>query len=330
MQLATRVIMSKITEKILLKEFKMELKGKDFITLFDFNNKEINNLIDIAIKLKQDTKEGKTHYELKDKTLAMIFAKPSLRTRVSFEVGIRQLGGHAVVLKQDEIILGERETISDTARVLSRYVNGIMIRTFAHQDVIELAKNSDIPVINALTDSYHPCQVLADLLTIKEKFGSFDNLKLTYIGDGNNMANSLIAGCMLTGIDLCIATPVDYEPDTNVIWKGKDASIATKAKIEVINDPAEAVKGANIVYTDVWASMGQEKEAQKRKKIFKNFQINKTLMNKAAEDAIVLHCLPAHRGEEITKDIMDKYADTIFEQAENRLHAQKAVMVSIM
>ncbi len=308
----------------------MSLTGKDFITLFDFDNHSINSLIDTAIEIKQKTKTGKAHHVLKGKTLAMIFAKPSLRTRVSFEVGIQQLGGYAVVLKQDEIILGKRETISDTARVLSRYADGIMIRTFDHKDVVELAEYSDVPVINALTDFCHPCQVLADLLTIKEKFGSFKNLKLAYVGDGNNMANSLIAGCALTGIDVSIATPDGYEPGMDIIWKGKDISISTNSNIEVINNPLDAVSGANIVYTDVWASMGQEKEAEKRKKIFKNYQVNEALMKKASANAIVLHCLPAHRGEEITEDILEKHADTIFDQAENRLHAQKAVMASIM
>ncbi len=308
----------------------MNIKGRDFLTLIDFDNKDINSLIELAQKLKQEKKDGKPHHLLKDKTLAMVFAKPSLRTRVSFEVGIQQLGGNAVVLKQDEIILGQRETISDTARVLSRYADGIMIRTFAHNDAVELAKYSDVPVINALTDFTHPCQVLADLLTVKEKFGSFDNLKLAYAGDGNNMANSLLAGCAIMGIDVSIACPEGFEPDLDLIWKCKDISIGSGAKIEVVQIPSEAVEGANIVYTDVWASMGQEKEAEKRRKIFKNFQVNEKLMKKAAQNAIVLHCLPAHRGEEITEETLEKHANTIFEQAENRLHAQKAVMASIM
>lgn len=308
----------------------MSLKGKDFISLKEFDAKSINKLIDKAISLKKDTKEEKTHYKLKDKTLIMIFAKPSLRTRVSFEVGIKQLGGNAVVLKQDEIILGQRESIADTARVLSRYAHGIMIRTFEHNDVIELAKYADIPVINALTDFSHPCQALSDLLTIKEKFGSFENLKLAYVGDGNNMANSLMTGCAQIGINISVAVPDGYEPDLDVLWHCKDISINTKAKIELIKDPNEAVKDANIVYTDVWASMGQEKESEKRKKVFKNYQVNEKLMKKAKSDAIVMHCLPAHRGEEITEEIFEKHAEIIFEQAENRLHAQKAIMSSIM
>jgi len=298
----------------------MHLKGKDFLTLLDFDKNTLSCLIDLATELKADNKSGKTHHTLKNKTLAMIFAKPSLRTRVSFEVGIQQLGGNAVVLKQDEIILGQRETISDTARVLSRYADGIMIRTFAHSDVEELAKYSDVPVINALTDLCHPCQVLADLLTVKEKFGTFDGLKLTYVGDGNNMANSLLAGCSIMGMDVAIACPSGYEPDKKFITP----------RAVITDDIEKAVSGANIVYTDVWASMGQEAEAAERRKIFAQYQLNRQLMNKAADRAIVLHCLPAHRGEEITEEILEEHADVIFEQAENRLHAQKAIMSSVM
>ncbi|OGI01455.1 MAG: ornithine carbamoyltransferase [Candidatus Melainabacteria bacterium GWF2_37_15] len=298
----------------------MNLKGKDFLTLLDYNKDEILYLIDLAAKLKQENKENKTHHILNGKTLAMIFAKPSLRTRVSFEVGIQQLGGYAVVLKQDEINLGQRETIADTARVLSRYADGIMIRTFAHQDVVDFAKYSDIPVINALTDLCHPCQVLADLLTIKEKLGKLENLKLAYVGDGNNMANSLLAGCSIVGMDVSIACPKGYEPN--------EAFITPNA--EILDDPFEAVKWANIIYTDVWASMGQESEAAERRKIFADYQVNSKLLENASKDAIVLHCLPAHRGEEITESVFETHADIIFEQAENRLHAQKAIMASIM
>ncbi len=298
----------------------MDLKGKDFLTLLDFDKRTLSYLIDLAIKLKADNKSCQTHHSLKNKTLAMIFAKPSLRTRVSFEVGIKQLGGNAVVLKQDEIILGQRETISDTARVLARYADGIMIRTFDHNDVVELAKYSDVPVINALTDLCHPCQVLADLLTIKEKFKTFDGLKLAYVGDGNNMANSLLAGCSIMGIDVAIACPGGYEPDEKFITP----------EAVITDSPHEAAKDANIVYTDVWASMGQEEEATERRTIFAQYQVNAQLMGHAADNAIVLHCLPAHRGEEISEEILEKHASTIFEQAENRVHAQKAVMASIM
>lgn len=298
----------------------MNFKGKDFLSLLDYDKAGISYLLEVAEKLKQENKSGIIHHILKNKTLVMIFSKPSLRTRVSFEVGIKQLGGDAVVLKQDEISLGARETIADTARVLSRYADGVMIRTFDHQDVVDFAKYSDVPVINALTDLSHPCQVLADLLTIKEKFGKLENLKLAYIGDGNNMANSLLAGCSIMGMDISIACPKGYEPDKAFVTP--NAIITT--------DPLEAAKGAHVVYTDVWASMGQENEAQERKKIFANYQINALLMQQASADAIVLHCLPAHRGEEITEEILEKHADVIFEQAENRLHAQKAIMASIM
>jgi len=308
----------------------MKFKGKNFLTLFDFDKEALNSLIDFAIKLKQENKAGKEHHILKNKTLIMIFAKPSLRTRVSFEVGIRQLGGNAVALKQDEINLGVRETIADTARVLARYADGVMIRTFDHEDVVEFAKFSDIPIINALTDLCHPCQVLADLVTIKEKFGDFKGIKLTYAGDGNNMAYSLLAGCSIMGMNVSIVCPNEYEPDLSCFWKCKDISINSGSKIEVITDPAEAVKGANIVYTDVWASMGQEEEAKARKKIFMPYQVNETLLKNAADEAIALHCLPAHRGEEITEAVFEKHANIIFEQAENRLHAQKAIMASVM
>lgn len=298
----------------------MNLKGKHFLTLLDYDKNSLAYLIELAEKLKRENKSGRTHHILKNKTLVMIFAKPSLRTRVSFETGILQLGGNAVVLKQDEIIPGERETISDTARVLSRYSDGIMIRTFEHKDVVELAEYSDVPVINALTDLCHPCQVLADLLTVKERFGKLSGLKLAYTGDGNNMANSLLAGCSIMGLDIAIACPRGYEPDKEFITPGA----------VITDDPYKAVKDANIVYTDVWASMGQEGEATERRKIFAPYRVNSQLMANTADDAIVLHCLPAHRGEEITADVLEANSGIIFEQAENRLHAQKAVMASIM
>jgi len=308
----------------------MDLKGKDFLSLLDFDKETLSYLIDLAAKLKQETKDGKPHHILKNKTLAMIFAKPSLRTRVSFEVGMLQLGGNAVILKQDEINLGVRESIADTARVLSRYVDGVMIRTFAHQDVVDFAKYADVPVINALTDLSHPCQVMADLLTIKEFFGSFDGLKLSYVGDGNNMTHSLMAGCAVFGIDISVGCPVGYEPDEDFTEKCKAVAEKSGSKIEISYDPNIAVKDANIVYTDVWASMGQESEAKARREIFKSYQINKELMNLTAKNSIVLHCLPAHRGEEITAEVLELHAKSIFEQAENRLHAQKAIMAAIM
>jgi ornithine carbamoyltransferase len=308
----------------------MYLKGRDFLTLSDYNREEILHLLELAAKLKQETKSGQTHHILKGKTLALIFSKPSLRTRVSFETGIYQLGGYAINLKQDEINLGVRETISDTARVLSRYSDGVMIRTFAHSDVEEFAKYSDKPVINGLTDDCHPCQVLADMLTIKEKFGNFKGLKLCYTGDGNNMTHSLLLGCAITGIDISVACPKGYEPSQSFIKKAQNIAKSSDSKIEITENVFEAVKGANIVYTDVWASMGQESEAESRKIIFKSYQINSKLMQNADKDAIVLHCLPAHREEEITAEVLEKQSDIIFEQAENRLHAQKAVMAALM
>ncbi len=308
----------------------MNLKGKDFLSLLDFDRETLTYLLDLASKLKQENIIGHTHHILKNKTLAMIFAKPSLRTRVSFEVGIQQLGGNAIVLKQDEISLGIRETIADTARVLSRYVDGVMIRTFAQEDVVEFAKYADVPVINALTDLSHPCQVMADLLTIKEHFGSFDGLKLSYVGDGNNMAHSLIAGCAIMGMDVSVGCPENYEPDKIYLEKCFEIAKKSGSKIQITFNPSEAVKNANIVYTDVWASMGQEAEAEARRKIFKPYQVNKELLMNAAENVIILHCLPAHRGEEITENVLEKQASIIFEEAENRLHAQKAIMASIM
>jgi len=308
----------------------MNLKGKDFLSLLDFDKETLLHLISLAQKLKQETKAGQEHYLLKNKTLGMIFAKPSLRTRVSFEVGIKQLGGSAVVLKQDEINLGVRETIADTARVLSRYVDGVMIRTFDHNDVVEFAKYADVPVINALTDLSHPCQIMADFLTIKERFGQFDNLKLAYIGDGNNMANSLLAGCAILGISISIACPKNYAPDQEYIEKALMIAQKSGAKILITPDPELAAKNARILYTDVWASMGQEAESEARKLIFKPYQINEKLLSVASGDAIVLHCLPAHRGEEISEETLEKHAQVIFDQAENRLHAQKAIMASIM
>lgn len=308
----------------------MNLKGKDFLTLGNFDKETLNHLLNLALRLKQDNKIGQKHKVLQNKVLVMIFSKPSLRTRVSFEVGIHQLGGTSIVLKQDEINLGVRETIADTARVISRYADGVMIRTFDHNDVVEFAKYSDVPVINGLTDDHHPCQVLADLLTVKEKFGELENLKLTYVGDGNNMANSLLLGCAILGMDVTISSPIGYEPFNDAFKEAEKFGLISGSKIELITDPFEAVKNANVVYTDVWASMGQEEEAEERRKIFKDYQVNSKLIKSASDDVIVLHCLPAHRGEEISEDVLEKHASSIFEQAENRLHAQKAVMASIM
>ncbi|EKE02496.1 MAG: hypothetical protein ACD_20C00379G0013 [uncultured bacterium] len=308
----------------------MNLKGKDFLTLADYDKESINYLLDLASRLKQDNKIGKKHHILKNKTLAMYFEKPSLRTRMSFEVGIQQLGGNALILKKEEVNLGTRETIADTARVVSRYVDGIMIRTFAHSDVEEFAKWADIPVINGLTDNLHPCQILADLLTIKEKLGPLEDLKLAYLGDGNNMANSLLLGCSIMGMDVSIGCPDGYEPDPVYVKKAEEFADKSGSIIDITDNPLEAIELANVIYTDVWASMGQENEAESRKDIFKPYQINSELLGNAIEDAIVLHCLPAHRGEEITEEVLEKFAPIIFEQAENRLHAQKSILASVI
>ena len=308
----------------------MNLKGRDFISLMDFSTQELGYLLDLASEIKAKTKSGVLEPVLKDKNLVLIFSKPSLRTRVSFETGMRQLGGNSLTLKQDEINLGVRETIADTARVLSRYADCVMIRTFAHSDVEEFAKYASVPTINGLTDDSHPCQIMADLLTIKEHFKKLKGLKLVYSGDGNNVANSLLVGCALMGIDVTIACPKGYEPMEKYVEFAKNAALKTGSKVSIEHDPKKAVEGANIIYTDVWASMGQESEASIRKEIFKSYQVNDELCSCASDDVIVLHCLPAHREEEITHSVLEKNAEVIFEQAENRMHAQKAIMAAIV
>lgn len=308
----------------------MNLKGRDFISLMDFSTQELSYLLDLASEIKAKTKSGVLEPVLKDKNLVLIFSKPSLRTRVSFETGMRQLGGNSLTLKQDEINLGVRETIADTARVLSRYADCVMIRTFAHSDVEEFAKYASVPTINGLTDDSHPCQIMADLLTIKEHFKKLKGLKLVYSGDGNNVANSLLVGCALMGLDVTIACPKGYEPMEKYVEFAKNAALKTGSKVSIEYDPKKAVEGANIIYTDVWASMGQESEASMRKEIFKSYQVNDELCSYASDDVIVLHCLPAHREEEITHSVLEKNADVIFEQAENRMHAQKAIMAAIV
>ncbi len=306
------------------------LYGRDFVALEDFTSDEIRALLNFAIFLKQEKKAAHSHPLLSGKSVAMYFEKPSNRTRVSFEVGIYDLGAHPIYLRKEEINLGVRETIADTARTLSRYVDGIMIRTFAQSDVEELAQWASVPVINGLTDMHHPCQVMADLMTFQEVFGTFEGKKLTYIGDGNNMAHSLLMGCALVGMDVTITTPSGFEPLPEVVQKATEIGQKTGASILITNNIDAAVRGSHAVYTDVWASMGQESEAEARRAQFKGFQINSHVMSLAVPKAIVLHCLPAHRGEEITADVMETHANTIFEQAENRLHAQKAIMVALM
>ena len=303
---------------------------KDFLTLWDYSKEEIYCFLDEAVKLKQMQEQGEPHLYLKDKILAMIFEKASTRTRVSFEVGIMQLGGKSLFLNSKDIQLGRGETIADTARVLSRYVDGIMIRTFAHAKVEELAYWASVPVINGLTDDHHPCQVIADLFTIKEYKGELKNLKLCFIGDGNNVANSLLEGAVKVEMDICVATPKGYEPKGEVVEVVKKLACQQGTKVIITNDPLAAVKDADIVYTDVWTNMGQESENSKRQVCFKDYQINQELCSYADKDHIVLHCLPAHRGEEVTADILDGPHSVIFDQAENRLHVQKAIMKALI
>ncbi len=306
------------------------LYGRDFLTIEDYTTEEVLALLDLAQALKEEKKAGKAHPLLQGKSIAMYFEKPSNRTRVSFEVGIYDLGAHPIYLRKEEINLGVRETIADTARTLSRYVDGIMIRTFAQSDVDELAQWASVPVINGLTDEHHPCQVMADLLSVKEAFGSFQGKKLAYIGDGNNMAHSLLIGCATVGMDVAIATPAGYEPHKTVVQKAEEIGQKTGATITITHSITTAAEGAHALYTDVWASMGQEAEAEERRRTFQSYQIDAKLMEVADPKAIVLHCLPAHRGEEISHDVLEAHAETIFNQAENRLHAQKAILVALI
>ncbi|MBQ8827933.1 MAG: ornithine carbamoyltransferase [Clostridia bacterium] len=303
---------------------------KDLISLNDLTPDEINELLELAIKLKKDNKEGREHHYLKGKSLGMIFSKSSTRTRVSFEVGMYQLGGNALFLSSNDIQLGRGEPISDTAQVLSRFLDGIMIRTFKHSDVIELAEKASIPVINGLTDDEHPCQVLADLQTILEYKGSLKGLKLAYIGDGNNMAHSLLHGCAKVGMNISVASPEGYTCGAKFVSDAENAAFDSGAEIVMTHDPVEAIRDADVVYTDTWASMGQEAEKEIRAKIFAPYTVNKELFAYAKKDAMFLHCLPAYRGYEVTEDVIDGPNSAIFDEAENRLHAQKAVMVKLM
>ncbi len=303
---------------------------KDFISLHDLTGEEISKLLKIAIRLKEENKKGIPHHLLKGKTLGMIFTKSSTRTRVSFEVGMTQLGGYPLFLSSADIQLGRGETIYDTAKVLERYLDGIMIRTYSHQDVLDLAEHADIPVINALTDLLHPCQVLADLQTIYEHKGKLEGLKLCYVGDGNNMTNSLMYGCAKMGIDCAVASPVGYTPDEAVVAAAKEDFKESGASLLITNDPVEAVKNADIIYTDTWVSMGQEAEKAERIKLFHDYQVSGDLVKNAKDDYLFMHCLPAYRGFEVAEEVIDGPNSIIFDEAENRLHAQKAVMAVLM
>lgn len=299
---------------------------KHLLKMSDMTKSDILGILDLADQLKRERKNGIPHPHLKGKKLGMIFQKSSTRTRVSFEVGMYELGGHALMLSGSELQLGRGEPIKDTARVLSRYLDGIMIRTFRQEDVEALAEYGSIPIINGLTDYAHPCQVLADLMTIREVKGKLEGLKMAFIGDGFNMANSLIVGAIKVGMEFAIACPKGYEPDAEIMKWAKE-----NGKFTITTDVFEAVKDADVIVTDVWASMGQEEEAAKRREAFEGiYQVNEKVLAAAKSDCMVQHCLPAHRGEEITEDVFESHADEIFEEAENRLHAQKALMVKLM
>jgi ornithine carbamoyltransferase len=308
----------------------VNMKGKSLASLYDLTKEEMEQVFKTSELLKLQSLRGQEHPLLKGKTLAMIFEKPSTRTRVSFEVGMWQLGGYALYLSSADLQLGRGETIGDTARVLSRYVQGIMARVFAHQTILDLVKYSKVPVINGLSDFSHPCQGLADLFTVCEKKGKLEGLKLAYVGDGNNVAHSLLYGCSKMGTNIVLGCPKGYEPDPKVVAQAKEEAKRRGCEVKVTYDPKEAVKEADIVYTDVWASMGKEKEREERIKALKPYQVNAQLVKGAREDYIFMHCLPAHRGEEVTDEVADSKNSVIFDQAENRMHTQKAVMALTM
>jgi len=308
----------------------INMKGKDLISIADLSIEEIYEIFDVAKTLKQKSYTGEPHKLLEGKTLGMIFTKRSTRTRVSFETGIYQLGGIGMYFGPNDLQIGTSESISDTAKVLSRYLTGIMIRTFAHSDVTDLAKHASIPVINGLTDLLHPCQVLTDIFTILEKKRKLEGLKLAYIGDGNNMAHSLLNGCSKVGMHISIASPSGYKPDKGIVENAKMFAKYMGSKVEILDNPIQAVKNADIVYTDVWASMGQESEAADRKKKFAKFQVNPKLVKNAKDDYLFMHCLPAHRGDEVVNEVADSKNSIIFDEAENRLHVQKAIMALVM
>ncbi len=304
--------------------------NKDLLAISDLTPKDIEKILKRSEILKKMLKQGKTHQALKGKSLGMIFEKSSTRTRVSFEVGMYQLGGQALFLSPNDIQMGRGETIADTARTLSRYLDGIMIRTFAQETVEELARLASIPVINGLTDLHHPCQALADVFTVQEKKGKLKGLKLAYVGDGNNVANSLVQICVKTGMHFSIASPVGYELSPAILDGVRTEAARMGARVETSTDPFQTVANADVVYTDVWASMGQEAEHAKRIKAFQGFQVDTRLMKAAKKGALVMHCLPAHRGEEISAEVIDGPQSVVFDEAENRMHVQKAVMEMLM
>jgi ornithine carbamoyltransferase len=306
------------------------LKGRDFLRINDWAPDELLSVLDLADRLKARQREGIDHRHLEGRTLGMIFQKPSTRTRVSFEVGMFQLGGSALYLAAGDLQLGRGETVKDTAHVLSRYLDGIMIRTFAQSDVDELAKHSDVPVINGLTDEFHPCQALADVMTIRERLGGFDGVSVAYLGDGNNVCHSLMVACGKLGMDFVAATPEGYDPDPEVVGWAREAAVASGGSIDLVREPRRAAEGADVLYTDVWTSMGQEEEHQRRLQDLDSYRIDTGLVSLASDRAIVLHCLPAHYGEEITEEVLYSDRSAVWDQAENRLHAQKGLMALII
>ena len=308
----------------------MGLRNKDLLSIHDLTVGEVATILDVAKKLKRKQKAGAPHQYLKGKTLAMLFSKASTRTRTSFEVGFWQLGGHPIYLSDSASQIGRGEPIRDTARVLSRMVDGIMIRTFSHESVVELAKYASVPVINGLTDLLHPCQALTDMFTIQEKMEVLKGRKLVYVGDGNNMAHSLMYACAKVGMNMVCASPKGYQPDPKVLAEAQEDASHTGCTITVEEDLFKAAKGADVLYTDVWTSMGEEAERDIRFKALHNYQINQALLDVARPECIVLHCLPAHRGEEITEDVLEGPHSVVFDQAENRLHVQKAIMALLM
>jgi ornithine carbamoyltransferase len=306
------------------------LKGRDFLRVNDWAPDELLFVLELADRLKARQREHIDHRHLEGRTLGMIFQKPSTRTRVSFEVGMFHLGGTALYLAAGDLQLGRGETIKDTGRVLSRYLDGIMIRTYAQADVDELAAHADIPVINGLTDDFHPCQALADVMTIRERLGEFEGVRIAYLGDGNNVCHSLMIACAKLGMDVVAATPEGYEPDETVIGWAREAAATSGGSVELAHDPRAAAQGADVLYTDVWTSMGQDEEREQRVRDLEAYRIDEALVALASERAIVLHCLPAHYGEEITEEVLYGPRSAVWDQAENRLHSQKALMASVI
>jgi len=302
---------------------------RDLLSMLDVQD-DLVGLLELTASIKNRTKAGEPYEPLRGKSLAMIFEKSSTRTRVSFEVGMTQLGGHALFLSPTDLQLGRGETIADTARVLSRYVDGIMYRAFRHENVRDLAANATVPVINGLDDREHPCQIIADLFSVQERRGELKGIKLAYVGDGNNVCNSLLLGTAIVGMHMAAACPHGYEPNAEILAHARRIGKENGSTIEVVRDPLVAVRGADVIYTDVWVSMGQEKEKEEREKLFRAYQINAKLLDHAKPDAVVMHCLPAHRGLEITDDVIDGPRAIVFDQAENRLHAQKAILARLL